>query len=342
MKKADLDWKNLTFGYYKTDQNIRYTFKNGAWGKGVLTSDEHLNLHIAATCLHYGQEAFEGLKAFEHKNGDVAVFRPEENARRMQRSAQKTFMEPVPEEIFIEAVFKVVDANRPFIPPYGTGASLYIRPLLIGTGAMIGVKPATEYMFVVLATPVGPYFKTGFKPVHLIIEEEFDRAAPSGVGDVKVGGNYAAGLRVTMRAKQRGFTEVLYLDARHKKYLDESGPANFFGITKEGQYVTPKSPSILPSITNMSLMTLAKEMGMNPVQRPVEVEEIFGFQDAGCCGTAAVITPVASITYRDRKAVYVTGETPGKFSVRLYDKLTGIQWGDEPDTHGWLRKLPRQ
>ena len=297
-------------------------------------------MHIAATCLHYGQEAFEGLKVFEQKNGDVVVFRVEENAKRMARSCEKIFMAAPPEELFIEAVDRAVNANRKYIPPYGTGAALYVRPLVIGTGPQVGVKPAEEYTFMVFVTPVGPYFKSGFKPVHLVVESEFDRAAPNGVGDVKVGGNYAAGLRASVRAKKAGYTEVLYLDAKEKKFIDESGPANFFGITKEGRYVTPHSESILPSITNMSLVDLAGDLGMNPERRPVAVEEIFGFQDAGCCGTAAVITPVGSITYGDRKAVFCEGDVPGEHCTRLYKKLTGIQLGDEEDTRGWIRKIP--
>ena len=340
MERADLDWKNLVFGYNKTDYNIRYTWKDGAWDGGTMTQDENISMHMAATCLHYGQEAFEGLKVFEQKNGDIVVFRVEENAKRMIRSCNKIFMAAPPEELFIEAVNKVVAANRKYVPPYGTGASLYVRPLVIGTGPQVGVKPAEEYTFVVFVSPVGPYFKTGFKPVHLIVEDEFDRAAPNGVGDVKVGGNYAAGLRASLRAKKAGYTEVLYLDAKEKRYIDESGPANFFGITPEGIYVTPQSESVLPSITNMSLFDLACDMGLKPERRPVDVEEIFGFKDAGCCGTAAVITPVGSITYGDRKAVYVEGDEPGEYCQKLYKKLTGIQLGEEEDTRGWIRKIP--
>lgn len=338
--KADLDWANLDFGYHQTDYNIRYTWRNGAWDAGVLTRDESIPLHIAATCLHYGQECFEGLKAFETRRGDVVAFRPDENAKRLIRSCKKILMEPVPEPLFMAAMERVVNANRHFVPPYGTGASLYIRPLVIGTGPQVGVKPATEYTFMILVTPVGPYFKTGFKPVDLVVEEEVDRAAPLGVGDVKVGGNYAAGIRATMAAKQRGFTEVLYLDAREKKYLDESGPANFFGVTQDGQYVTPASPSILPSITNKSLLTLAEEIGMRPVQRPVAVDEIFEFAEAGCCGTAAVITPVGSITFRDRKVVYSKDGRAGRLTTELYQRLRAIQLGDAPDKYGWVYKIP--
>lgn len=338
--KADLDWPNLEFGYQKTDFNIRYTWRHGAWSEGVLTPDETIPLHIAATCLHYGQECFEGLKAFETRRGDVVVFRIDDNARRMVRSCEKILMQPVPEAMFIEAVHRVINANRRFVPPYGTGASLYIRPLVIGTGPQVGVKPATEYMFMVLVTPVGPYFKTGFKPVDLVVEEVVDRAAPHGVGDVKVGGNYAAGIRATMAAKKRGFTEVLYLDAKEKRWIDESGPANFFGITPDDQYVTPDSPSILPSITNKSLITLAEEIGLRPQRRPVDVEEIFTFKEAGCCGTAAVITPVGSITYHDRKVVYAKDRRAGRYSTELYQKLRAIQLGDAPDKYGWLHKVP--
>lgn len=342
MSKAALDWSNLPFGYTKTDYNIRFIWKKGSWSEGRLTADESISMHMAATCLHYGQECFEGLKAFQTKGGDVVVFRIEENARRMVRSCRKIHMQPVPEEMFIDAVMRVVNANRRFVPPYGTGASLYIRPLVLGTGAQVGVRPAEEYLFLVFVTPVGPYFKTGFKPVHLVVEEEVDRAAPLGVGDVKVGGNYAAGLRASIRAKERGFTEVLYLDARHKRYVDESGPANFFGITRDGQYVTPASDEILPSITNKSLITLAEEMGLRPQKRQIDVEEIFDFQEAGCCGTAAVITPVGSITYRDRKVVYSKDDKPGRYCTELYNKLTAIQVGDAPDPYGWVRRVPEQ
>ncbi|HPF37131.1 MAG TPA: branched-chain amino acid aminotransferase [Phycisphaerae bacterium] len=342
MEPANLDWPNLDFGYRKTDVNIRFTWKDGAWSEGQMTQDETVPLHMASTCLHYGQECFEGLKAFSTRNGDVALFRIEENAARMAESCKRILMPTVPRDMFINAVLRVVQANRHFVPPYGTGASLYVRPLIIGLGPRIGVRPADEYMFIVFVTPVGPYFKTGFKPVHLIVEEEIDRAAPLGVGNAKVGGNYAAGMRASVRAKERGYTEVLYLDAKHKKFIDESGPANFFAITKDGQYITPKSESILPSITNKSLITLADEMGMRPERRQIAVDEIFDFAEAGCCGTAAVITPVGSITWRDRKATYGDGETPGELSTKLYKQLRAIQLGEAPDTHNWLTIVPDQ
>lgn len=338
--KADLDWAHLDFGYHPTDFSIRYTWKDGSWDLGVLSAEKTIPIHMAATCLHYGQQCFEGLKAYETRKGDVVVFRIEENARRLQHSCRKILMEPVPEEMFIDGVFRVINANRRFVPPYGTGASLYIRPLVIGTAPQVGVKAAGEYMFLVLVTPVGPYFKTGFKPVDLVVEEEVDRAAPLGVGDVKVGGNYAAGMRATRHARERGFTEVLYLDAKEKRYIDESGPANFFAITADDQFVTPESPSILPSITNRSLITLAEEMGLRPQRRPIDVEEIFGFVEAGCCGTAAVITPVNSITYRDRRKLFCPDGKPGRRCVELYGHLTRVQVGDEPDKYGWVRTVP--
>jgi branched-chain amino acid aminotransferase len=340
MNKANLDWENLEFGYAKTDHNVRFTWKDGAWDGGVACSDETIPMHMAATCLHYGQECFEGLKAYETRDGEVSIFRAEENAKRMVRSCKKLFMEPPTVEMFMSAVHRVINLNRRFVPPHGSGASLYIRPLVLGTGPRIGVRPAGEYLFIVFVTPVGPYFKTGFKPVDIVIEEHIDRAAPLGVGDIKAGGNYAAGMRATIGAKSRGFTEVLYLDARQKRYLDESGPANFFAITRDGQYVTPESPSILPSITNDSLMTLAEDMGLEPQRRPIDVEEIFDFQEAGCCGTAAVITPIGSITYRDRKAVYSTDGKPGPRCAELYRKLRAIQLGEGPDPYGWTSVVP--
>ncbi len=338
--KADLDFANLPFAYMKTDYNVRYTWNDGAWDEGELNDSEYIPLHMACTALHYGQECFEGLKAFETKDGEVVVFRIEENAKRLADSCRKILMPPVSEELFIEAVYRAINANRRFVPPYGSGASLYIRPLVIGTGAKVGVAPTDEYMFLVFVTPAGPYFKSGFKPVHLIVEHEVDRAATLGVGDVKVGGNYAAGMRASMGAKKAGYTEVLFLDAKEKRYIDESGPANFFGITADGQYITPLSPSILPSITNRSLMTIAGDMGLNPLRRPIDVEEIHELAEAGCCGTAAVITPVGSITHGERKVVYGDGETPQPKVTELYQRLTAIQCGDAPDPYGWVRVVP--
>ncbi len=329
-----IDWKNLGFGYSKTDYNVRSWYRNGKWGELEVSDSETLNLHMAATSLHYGQEAFEGLKAFRGKDGKIRVFRMIENARRMQRSAAGVMMAEVPDALFVEAVKKAVILNERFVPPYESGASLYIRPLLIGTGAQIGVKPADEYLFIIFVMPVGPYFKEGFKPTDLVIYREYDRAAPLGTGTIKVGGNYAASLVSGEKAHANGFSSVLYLDAREKKYLDECGPANFFGI-KQNKYITPKSTSILPSITNMSLRQLAKDMGLEVEERPIPTEELAEFDEIGACGTAAVISPIKRVYDADLDKEYLYGTEPGKISVQLYEKLRGIQYGTEADLHGW-------
>jgi branched-chain amino acid aminotransferase len=334
MERANLDFANLPFAYQKTDANIRYWFRNGKWSAGELTADESIPLHIAATCLHYGQEVFEGLKAYERPDGRVQTFRMMENARRIQRSARKLFMQPVPDEIFRDAVQRVVRANRRFVPPYGSGATLYIRPLLLGVSAEVGVKPSHDYLFLVLVTPVGPYYKGGLTPVRLIVEEQIDRAAPGGVGDAKCGGNYAAGMRATLPVKEKGYAEVLYLDCREKRYLDESGSSNFYAIIGK-TFATPASPSILPSITNMSVQQIAKDMDLRVEQRQVSVDEIPRFNEAGCLGTAAVITPVESITYRGTDYVFAKDGKAGPLTAELYKRLTAIQWGESEDPYGW-------
>ena len=329
-----IDWKNLSFGYSKTDYNVRCWYRNGKWGELEISDSEIINIHMAATSLHYGQESFEGLKAFCGKDGKIRVFRMVENARRMQRSAAGIMMAEVPEALFVEAVKKVVSINKRFVPPYESGASLYIRPLLIGTGAQIGVKPADEYLFIIFVMPVGPYFKEGFKPTDLVIYREYDRAAPLGTGTYKVGGNYAASLVAGHRAHDNGFSSVLYLDAKEKKYLDECGPANFFGI-KNNKYITPKSSSILPSITNLSLRQIAQDMGLEVEVRPILVGELSEFEEVGACGTAAVISPIKRVYDADLDKEYLYGSEPGKVSVQLYEKLRGIQYGTEPDPYGW-------
>lgn len=333
-----IDWKNLEFGYSKADFNVRCRYQNGQWGELEVSSSENVSIHIAATAFHYGQESFEGLKAFRGKDGKVRVFRMEENAKRMQRSSQGIMMAEISTALFTEAVRKVVKLNEKLIPPFGSGASLYIRPLLIGTGPQIGVKPADEYLFMVMVMPVGPYFKEGFKPTDLVIYREYDRAAPHGTGKIKVGGNYAASLVAGHRAHDEGFSAVLYLDAREKKYIDECGPANFFGI-KGNSYITPKSDSILPSITNMSLKQLAKDMGMNVEERQIAVEELAGFDEVGACGTAAVISPVKRVYDADKDIEYLYGTEPGKVSLQLYEKLRGIQYGIEPDPYNWTEVI---
>lgn len=340
MERTNLDWGNLPFGYMKTDYHLEYYFKDGKWSEAKIVEKDTIELSMAASCLHYGQEAFEGLKAHQHKDGKVTVFRPDENGRRIIRSAKKILMAEPPLELFLDAVQKIVQLNKRFIPPYGSGASLYLRPLLIGTTGLLGVKPADEYLFLMFASPVGPYFKEGLKPISLYVEEEMKRAAPGGTGDVKVGGNYAASLRVSKKVRDLGYKEVLYLDAVENEYVDESGPANFFGISKDGNYITPASESILPSITNMSLMILAKEeFGIEVEKRPVHVDEVFNFTEAGCCGTAAVITPVKSITYRERTVTFTESDEAGPVSQKLYNKLTGIQKGEEEDKFNWNMEI---
>jgi len=334
----NIQWAELPFGYLKTDYNIRCCFKNGQWGELEVSSSEYLPIHMAATCLHYGQEAFEGLKAFRGKDGKIRVFRMDENAKRMQASSRGIMMAELPVEKFEKAVRKVILLNQRFIPPYESGSSLYVRPLLIGTGAQVGVKPASEYMFVVFVTPVGPYFKEGFKPAKVCIMREYDRAAPKGTGSIKVGGNYAASLVAGNKAHIDGYASVLYLDPKEKKYLDECGPANFFGI-RGNTYITPASGSILPSITNKSIIQLAESMGMTVERRPVPLEELATFEEAANCGTAAVITPIAQIDDLDenKSYLYATDGKPGPVCVKLYNKLRAIQYGDEEDTFGWVK-----
>ncbi|NVN94393.1 MAG: branched-chain amino acid aminotransferase [Bacteroidetes bacterium] len=332
----NIDWKNLPFGYFKTDYNIRCYYRNNEWGKLEISSSEYVNIHMAATALHYGQEAFEGLKAFRGKDGKIRIFRLEENAKRMQNSAYGIMMAHIPTELFREAVLEAVKLNEKYIPPYGEGASLYIRPVLFGSGAQVGVKPANEYLFMVFVGPVGPYFKEGFNPVSIQIVRDFDRAAPLGTGCYKVGGNYAASLRAGERAHDEGFASVLFLDAREKKYIDEAGPANFFAI-KDNKYITPSSNSILPSITNMSLRQLATDMGLTVEQRHIAVEELGDFEEVGACGTAAVISPIKKILDRDtqKEYLYCKDGKAGPVSTKLYNMLRAIQEGEVEDKYNW-------
>lgn len=331
-----IDWSSLGFGYMKTDYNVRCTFKDGKWGEIEVSDSEYIDIHIAATALHYGQEIFEGLKAFRGKDGKVRIFRLEENAKRIRESAIGLMMEPVPEDLFKEMVVKAVKLNAKYIPPYGSGASLYIRPLEIGMTARVGVKPATEFTFVVLVTPVGPYFKEGFRPTNICIMREFDRVAPKGTGRWKVGGNYAASLTAGERAHSLGYSAVLYLDPKEKKYIDECGPANFFAI-KDGKYITPESESILPSVTNSSLQELAKDMGIEVECRHILLEELADISEAAACGTAAVASPVAEIDDLDTGVKYVVSKNgePGEITTRLYNRLRAVQLGEYDDIHGW-------
>jgi len=332
MKK--IDWENLSFGYQKTDYNVRCYYRDGKWGEIEVSSDENINIHMAATCLHYGQEAFEGLKAYRCPDGKVRVFRPEENAARLQRTCRGIVMAEPPTELFIEMVKKVVSLNEAYIPPYESGATLYLRPLLIGTGAQVGVRPAEEYLFMIFVTPVGPYFKGGFSTNPYVIMRNFDRAAPLGTGTYKVGGNYAASLKANQIAHEKGYASEFYLDCKEKKYVDECGAANFFGI-KNNTYVTPESSSILPSITHKSLMQIAEDLGMKVERRPIPEEELATFEEAGACGTAAVISPISRLDDVEEGKSYNFGEKPGPWSLKLYETLRGIQYGTIEDKHNW-------
>ena len=332
----ELDWANLKFGYLPTDYNVRCNYHNGKWGEIEISSDPNINLSMAASSLHYGQEAFEGLKAYRCPDGKVRVFRMDENAKRLQSTCRGILMPEVPTEMFEEMVKKVVRLNQEWIPTYESGATLYIRPLLVGIGAQVGVHPASEYLFLIFVTPVGPYFKGGFSTNPYVIIREYDRSAPLGTGKYKVGGNYAASLFANNLAHEKGYACEFYLDAKEKKYIDECGAANFFGI-KDNTYVTPKSTSILPSITNKSLMQLAEDFGMKVERRPIAEEELDTFEEAGACGTAAVISPISYLDDLDKGKRYTFSKDgkPGPISTKLYNHLRNIQYGIEEDKHGW-------
>ena len=333
-----IDWEKLDFSYMQTNCHVQHVWKDGRWDAGRLVDSPQINLHVAATCLHYGQAIFEGLKAFRQKDGSVCTFRPKDNAKRMADTARRLCMAEVPEALFLEAMDRVIQANIEYVPPYGTGGALYVRPLLIGSGPRIGVSPADEYTFIILVLPVGPYYKGGLQPVSAIILDEYDRAAPQGVGHVKVAGNYAASLEPHRVAHGQGFAVELYLDPKQHRYVDEFGTSNFIGV-RNRSYVTPASPSILPSITNMTLQTLAAEGGLTVERRPVAYEELPEFDEIGACGTAVVITPVNRIVRGDRE-IRVGPETGcGPVLEDLYHQVTAIQYGEAEDRHGWTRPV---
>ena len=336
MELANLDWNSLGFGYLDTDYNVRCYYKDGKWGSLEVTDKKTLDLHMAATCLHYGQECFEGMKAFRGKDGKIRIFRLQAGAERMQSSCRGILMPEMPIELFKEAVKLCVKKNERFVPPYECDASLYIRPLIIGTSSQVGVKPAKEYTFVVFVMPVGPYFKEGMVPTPMVIMRGYDRAAPLGTGKYKVGGNYAASLVSGELAHEGGYSAAIYLDAKEKKYIDECGPANFFGI-RDNTYITPKSESILPSITNRSLQALAEKMGLKVECRPVLEDELSTFEEAAACGNAAVIRPISRIDepVRGVSYTYTTDGTVGPWCKKLYDELCAIRKGEAPDTFGW-------
>ena len=330
-----VDWSKLPFGYCPTDYNVRCLYKDGQWGPIEVTDSTTIDIHMAATCLHYGQESFEGLKAFRGRDGKVRVFRMDENAKRFASSARGICMAEMPEELFCEMVKTVVRLNERFVPPYGSGASLYIRPLEIGMTPQVGVKAAKEYLVVMFVSPVGPYFKTGFGLTNICMTRQYDRVAPKGTGRFKIGGNYAASLAAGNMAHDRGYSAVLYLDPQEKKYLDECGPANFFAI-KDGVYITPKSDSILPSITNMSLRQIARDKGIPVEERHIAIDELAHVSEAAACGTAAVCSPVGEIDDLDTGDKYIIStDRPGPVTTDLYNTLRGIQLGEVDDVHNW-------
>ncbi len=337
---VNLDWENLGFSYMKLPYRYLAYYKNGQWEKGGLTEDATLHMSESSPCLHYGQQAFEGMKAYRTKDGSVQLFRPDQNAKRLQRTSDRLLMPQVPTDMFVDAVKQVVRANEEYVPPYGTGGTLYIRPLLLGVGDIIGVKPADEYIFTVFAMPVGNYFKGGLIPTNFIVSDKYDRAAPYGTGAAKVGGNYAASLLPGQMAHERKFSDVIYLDPATHTKIEEVGSANFFGITKDNEFVTPYSPSILPSITKYSLLYLAEHrLGLKAIEGDVPIDDLDRFAEAGACGTAAVISPIGGIQHGDDFHVFYSETEVGPVTRKLYDELTGIQFGDVGAPEGWIVKV---
>lgn len=338
---VDLDWANLGFGYIKTPWRFLAHYKDGAWDDGHLTQDNKLHISESSTALHYGQQTFEGMKAYRTKSGEIQLFRPDMNAKRMIKSCQRLLMPALPVEKFVEACKAVVAANQEYVPPYGTGASLYLRPLLIGVGDTIGVAPAKEFIFTVFCTPVGAYFKGGLTPVNFSVAEHFDRAAPLGTGAAKVGGNYAASLLAHDQAVRQGYADCIYLDPLTHTKIEEVGAANFFAITKNNEFVTPASPSILPSITKYSLLQLAKDyLGMPALERDCYLNNLDEFAEAGACGTAAVITPIGAIDHGGEHHVFYSETEVGPVTRKLYETMVGIQYGDIEGPEGWIVKVP--
>jgi len=340
MAKKDIDWSNIGFGYIKTDYRYVSNFKDGSWDEGALITDDTITLSECACVLQYAQTCFEGLKAYTTEDGHIVIFRPDLNAERMMNSAARLEMPQFPKERFVEAVTKLVEANADFVPPYGSGATLYIRPYMFGTNPVIGVKPASEYQFRAFCTPVGPYFKGGAKPITIRVTD-FDRAAPHGTGHVKAGLNYAMSLHAIVDAHKQGFDENMYLDAGTRTYVEETGGANFIFVTKDGTVVTPKSDSILPSITRRSILYVAEHyLGLKTEERKVPFSEVKDFAECGLCGTAAVISPVGKIVDHGNEICFPSGmEKMGPVIQKLYDTLTGIQMGHIEAPEGWIHVI---
>eukprot|EP00178_Gracilaria_changii_P016220 TRINITY_DN45_c0_g1_i2.p2 TRINITY_DN45_c0_g1~~TRINITY_DN45_c0_g1_i2.p2 ORF type:complete len:393 (+),score=64.64 TRINITY_DN45_c0_g1_i2:956-2134(+) len=334
-----LDWKNLGFQYIQTACFVKCVWKDGEWSSPSVETEPFIRMHIASTALHYGQSCFEGLKAFRGQDDVVRIFRADENAKRLHASAERLVIPPVPEELFLHVVHMAIRENIEYVPPYGSGGSLYIRPLLYGSGAKIGVQSSDEFTFLVMVVPVGDYYKGGLSPVTAFVIEKFDRAAPNGVGHVKVAGNYAADLLPSTMSKEAGYPISLYLDAQNHQTIEEFGTSNFFGL-KGNSYVTPNSSSVLQSITNKTLMQLAEDEGMVVERREIDIDELEEFDEVGACGTAVVITAVSRVVHGSK--VYEIGNDPrsvGKGILRLYKKVRAIQYGEQPDLHGWTQPL---
>ena len=340
MEKKDLDWSNLGFGYVKTDKRYVSNFKNGAWDEGALTDDADIVLNECAGVFQYAQTVFEGLKAYTTEDGHIVTFRPDLNASRLADSARRLEMPVFPEERFVDAVQKVVEANAAYVPPYGSGATLYIRPYMMGTNPVIGVKPADEYQFRMFCTPVGPYFMGGAKPITIRVSD-YDRAAPCGTGNIKAGLNYAMSLHAIVTAHADGFDENMYLDPKTRTKVEETGGANFIFVTRDNKLVTPKSDSILPSITRRSLVYVAEHyLGMKVEHREVYFDEVKDFAEAGLCGTAAVISPIGKIVDHGKEILIPSGmEEMGPVTKKLYDTLTGIQMGRIEAPEGWIKRI---
>ncbi len=334
-----LDYSLLGFKYQPTDHYYVRTFKDGLWGEGKLTQDRFITISMFSQVLHYSQEAFEGLKAYASKDGSINLFRPDMNAKRLQNSCRRLLMPEIPEKEFINSVIEVVKANRIHVPPYGSGASLYIRPIIFGIGDNLGVNPANEFMFIIMTSPVGPYFKGALKPVRMLVSE-YDRAAPFGTGDIKTGGNYAASLLPNRLAKQQGFADCVYLDPATHTKIDEVGAANFFGITKNGVYVSPVSSSILPSITQDSLKYLAMDkLGLKVEERDVFIDKLDEFSEVGACGTAAAVTPIYEIVYKDKVIYTKDSEKVGYISTQLSKIINDIHLGNIEINTNWITKI---
>ncbi|AMS17402.1 MULTISPECIES: branched-chain amino acid aminotransferase [Pseudomonas] len=339
MGNESINWDKLGFDYIKTDKRYLSHWRNGEWDTGTLTEDNVLHISEGSTALHYGQQCFEGLKAYRCKDGSINLFRPDQNAARMQRSCARLLMPQVSTEQFVEACKQVVRANERFIPPYGTGGALYLRPFVIGVGDNIGVRTAPEFIFSIFAIPVGAYFKGGLTPHNFLIST-YDRAAPQGTGAAKVGGNYAASLMPGSEAKKKHFADCIYLDPLTHSKIEEVGSANFFGITFDNKFVTPKSPSVLPGITRLSLIELAKtRLGLEVIEGDVLIDKLSDFKEAGACGTAAVITPIGGIEYQDKLHVFYSEKEVGPITQKLYKELTGVQTGDVEAPAGWIVKV---